>query len=121
VEYEKTGKVERSRKMRNKVNILKRKMRVIARYATVAVILAILAFGVNCIPVTTAFGTGSGLLIEKIIEHRDFFIRLDGYDGDLLCDVNGELGEGNIGLLLLDPSGLLKSLVFEPCRYPTPG
>jgi hypothetical protein len=53
------------------------------------------------------------LLIEKIVEHRDFFARLNGYDEYLLYDVNAELGEGKIGLLLLEPVGLLKSLVFH--------
>jgi hypothetical protein len=52
-------------------------------------------------------------LVEKIVEHRDFFTRLNGYDEDLLCDINDELGEEKIGLLLLDPAEILKSLVFD--------
>jgi hypothetical protein len=52
-------------------------------------------------------------LVEKIVAHRGFFIRFGGYDEDLLCDVNDELGEGTIGLLLMEPAGFLKSIVFN--------
>jgi hypothetical protein len=92
----------------------KTKLHTVTRYAAAASILVSLAFLVNFIPASVASGTSeTGLPIEKIIAHRDFFIRLDGYDGNLLCDVNGEPGEGKIGLLLLEPSGFLKSLIFE--------
>jgi hypothetical protein len=101
-------------------------IRAITRYAAAAAILVSLAFLVNFI--SAASGTAgteksySSLpetisqtpLVEKIVAHRDFFMRFNGYDGDenLLCDVE-ELGEGKIGLLLLEPSGFLKSLVFD--------
>lgn len=96
--------------------MLKTKMRAITRYLSAAAILASLAFLVNFIPVSIASGTSgasSGLLVGKIIEHRDFFTRFDGYDENFLCDVNNDLGENRIGLLLLEPSGFLKSLVFD--------
>jgi hypothetical protein len=96
--------------------MLKTKLRAITRYLTTAAILASLAFLVNFIPTSTASGTSGvsgGLLIEKIIENRDFFTHFDGYDEDFLCDVNSGLGEGRVGLLLLEPSGFLKSLVFD--------
>lgn len=103
-------------------------LRAITRYAAAAAILASLA----CLPnfISASSGTAgteksySSLqtaisqtpLIEKIVANRDFFIRFDGfngYDGNFLCDVNDELGEGNIGFLLLEPAGFLKSLVFD--------
>jgi hypothetical protein len=93
-------------------NMLKARIRTIARYTAAPAILTSLAFLVNFIPASVASGT-SGLPVEKIVEHRDFITRFDGYNGYLLCDVNSELGEGKIGLLLLEPSGFLKSLVFD--------
>ena len=103
----------------------KTKIRTIARYAAAAAILASLACLVNFISASS--GTASTAkshnalpavlsqqtLVEKIVMNRDFFTRFSGYDGDLLCDVNDELGEGSIGLLLLEPIGFLKSLVFD--------
>lgn len=103
----------------------KTKIRTIARYAAAAAILASLACLVNFISASS--GTASTAkshnalpavlsqktLVEKIVMNRDFFTRFSGYDGDLLCDVNDELGEGSIGLLLLEPVGFLKSLVFD--------
>ena len=104
---------------------IKTKIRTIARYAAAAAILASLACLVNFISASS--GTASTAkshnalpavlsqktLVEKIVMNRDFFTRFSGYDGDLLCDVNDELGEGSIGLLLLEPVGFLKSLVFD--------
>ena len=103
----------------------KTKMRSITRYAAAAVILASLACMVNFISASS--GTASmgqsrntlpavlsqKTLVEKIVMDRDFFNRFGGYDGDFLCDVNGELGGETIGLLLLEPAGFLKSLVFD--------
>jgi hypothetical protein len=100
--------------------MLKTKMRVITRYLAVTVVLVSLALFANFISAASGTaGTGlpkAGLLLEKIVEHREFFIRCGGlgnFDDALLCDVNGELGEDRIGLLLLEPSGLLKSLVLD--------
>jgi hypothetical protein len=112
-------KIERSTNMQN---ILKTKMRAITRYLAAVAILVSLACLVNFILVPS--GTASSdlsidkqanvaMLIERIIEHRDFFTRFKGYDEDLLCDVNDNLGESRIGLLLLEPVGFLKSLVFD--------
>jgi hypothetical protein len=103
----------------------KTKVRTVARYAVAAAALASLAFMVNFIwassgtaefrpdalPKTLSPSRRS--LVGKIVEHRDFFTRFNGYDGDLLCDVNSELGEGKIGLLLLEPVGFLKILAFD--------
>jgi hypothetical protein len=97
-------------------------MSTIARYVTAAAILASLACLVNFISASS--GTAESRnelpetlsqtpLVEKIVAHRDFFTRFNGYDEDLLCDVSDELGEGNIGLLLLEPAGFLKSIVFD--------
>jgi hypothetical protein len=84
-----------------------------ARYAVAAAVLVSLALLVNFIPVSTASGT-PGLLVEKIVAHRDFFTRVDvGYDEYLLCDVNDALGENRLGLLLMEPAGFLKSVVFD--------
>jgi hypothetical protein len=103
-------------------NTMRTKIRVIARYAMAAVALASLACMANFISASSSTaesrntlpGTFSQTpLVEKIITLRDFFVRFDGYDGDLLCDVNDEMGKGKVGLLLLEPSGLLKSLVFD--------
>jgi hypothetical protein len=101
------------------------KIRAIARYAAAAAILASLACMVNFISASS--GTASmdksrntlpavlsqKTLVEKIVMDREFFTRFGGYDGDFLCDVNGELGEKTIGLLLLEPVGFLKSVVFD--------
>jgi hypothetical protein len=92
-------------------------IRTIIRYLTAVAVLASLALFVNFISTTTASGTAGlpnlSLPVEKIVAHRDFFVRFDGYDGDFLCDVNDGLGENRIGLLLLESSGFLKSLVFD--------
>ncbi|MDR2179834.1 MAG: hypothetical protein LBP21_05970 [Synergistaceae bacterium] len=105
-------------------NMLKTKMRTITRYLAAAAMLVFLACLANFIlaPSGTA-DTGQPMgsrsngnavqLVEKIIEHRDFFIRFDGHDEDLLCDVNDDLGENRIGLLLLESTGFLKSLVYD--------
>jgi hypothetical protein len=101
-------------------NVLKTKMRAIIRYLTATVFLVSLALAVNFI--SAASGTAetglpkAGLLLEKIVEQREFFIRFDAFDNvkdALLCDVNGDLGENSVGFLLLEPSGFLKSLVFD--------
>jgi len=76
----------------------------------------ILGFFINCFnaaPVTAE----NSLLLEKIVENRDFFVNYDGsdvkdYGGSLLCDIN-DFGANMIGLLLLEPSGFLKSIVFN--------
>jgi hypothetical protein len=99
---------------------LKTKMRAITRYLTATAALVSLALAVNFI--SAASGTAesglskAGLLLEKIVEQRNFFIRFDGLDNfknALLCDVTGDLGENRVGFLLLEPSGFLKSLVFD--------
>jgi hypothetical protein len=108
--------------MQNTIEKKKRMTQTITRYVTTAVALASLACLVNFISASSgtaesrnAFpGTLSQTpLVEKIITLRDFFVHFDGYNGDLLCDVSDTLGEGKVGLLLLEPSGFLKSLVFE--------
>ena len=102
---------------------MKTKIQTISRYAVAAVTLVFLACIVNFIsaPSGTAESRINPLpktlsqksLVEKIVEHRDFFVRFKGNDGDLLCDVDGGFGKGRVGLLLLEPSGFLKSLVFD--------
>ena len=61
-------------------------------------------------------------MLEKVVENRNFFIGYDGgdiddYEASLLCDIN-DFGANMIGLLLLEPSGFLRSLVFnvQPLR-----
>jgi hypothetical protein len=97
-------------------------MSTIARYVTAAAILASLACLVNFISASSGTAESRNALpetlsqtplVEKIVTHRDFFTRLNGYDEDFLCDVSDELGEGKIGLLLLEPAGFLKSVVFD--------
>jgi hypothetical protein len=94
------------------------------RYLTAAALLAVLAFGVNFITAPTdAAGAGNGNgkkpLLEKIVEHRDFFIHPNGLGPDglspeaFLCDINDAIGENRLGLLLLEPSGILRSPVFD--------
>ena len=81
-----------------------------------AAFLVSLALGLNFISAST--GTAkANVLLGKIVENRDFFISYDGsdvndYEKSLLCDVS-DLGANRIGLLLLEPSGFLKSLVFN--------
>jgi hypothetical protein len=103
-------------------NTMRTKRHTIIRYATAAVALASLACMANFISASSSTAESRNTLpgrfsqtplVEKIITLRDFFVRFDEYDSDLLCDVNDEIGEGKIGLLLLEPSGFLKSLVFE--------
>ena len=103
------------------------KIRAITRYLATAMFLVILAFLINLIFAAsgTAGNAGNNFarqknnpLLEKIVIHGDFFIRygghgLESYEESLLCDVNDELGKGKLGLLLLEPSGFLRSLVFE--------
>jgi hypothetical protein len=112
-------------KVEGSTNTMKIKMRTITRYVAAAAILVSLACLVNFISAPSGMaGTEKSHnslpktisqtpLVEKIVAHRDFFIRFNGYDENFLCDVNSELGEGNIGLLLLEPAGFLKSLVFD--------
>jgi len=74
----------------------------------------ILGLFISCFFAAPAIA-GNNLLLGKIVENRDFFIGYQGNDineGSLLCDVNN-LGANRIGLLLLEPSGFLKSLVFN--------
>jgi hypothetical protein len=110
--------------------MMKTKIRATARYGTAAVILAGLALLVNVISVSSGTAStkntektgkysaslpetlASPTLVEKILEYRAFFVRLNGYDKDLVCDIS-DLGENRVGLLLLEPSGFLKSLVFD--------
>jgi hypothetical protein len=105
--------------------MMKTKMRVITQYTAAAAALALLACLVNFISASSGTAStekSSNLLpqalsqtplVERIVEHRDFFIRFDGYDENFLCDLTDALGEGNIGLLLLEPAGFLKSVVFD--------
>jgi hypothetical protein len=100
--------------------MLKTKTRTITQYLTATAVLVPLALAVNFISAASGTaGTGlpkAGLLLEKIVEYREFFIRsggLDNFKDALLCDVNGDLGENRVGLLLLESSGFLKSLVFD--------
>jgi hypothetical protein len=110
------------KKHRKMQNTLKTKIRAITRYAAAAVILTSLACLANFISASSGTAKSHDALpvtfsqdslVEKIVAHRNFFTRFIGYDGDLLCDVNSALGEDKIGLLLLEPVGLLKSLVFD--------
>jgi hypothetical protein len=103
-------------------NTMKTKRHTIIRYAMAAAALASLACMANFISASSGAAESRNLLpgmflqtplVEKIIALRDFFVHFDRYDGDLLCDVNDEMGKGKVGLLLLKPSGFLKSLVFE--------
>jgi hypothetical protein len=106
-------------------NKMKTKMLAITRYAAAAVMLASLACLVNFISASSGTaGTENSSdfmpqapsqtpLVERIVEHRDFFMRFTGYDENFLCDVTDALGDGNIGLLLLEPAGFLKSIVFD--------
>jgi hypothetical protein len=94
------------------------------RYLAAATALGALAFLTNCAVSGTAESRDGprsisqnavpqSSLIEDILSYRDFFIRFEGYEGNFLCDINGELGANRVGLLLLEPSGFLKSLVFK--------
>jgi hypothetical protein len=78
-----------------------------------AVLVFLVVFG------TAASGSaplrGSSALLEDIAAEREFFIRFSfGENGrDILCAVNRDMGKDSVGLLLLEPSGLLKSLVID--------
>ncbi|MCL2009677.1 MAG: hypothetical protein FWG71_03915 [Synergistaceae bacterium] len=70
----------------------------------------------NCVFASPVMA-GNNVLLGKIVENRSFFINSEGSDVDkyeksLLCDVS-DLGANRIGLLLLEPPGFLKSLVFD--------
>ena len=88
----------------------------ISKFLKAVTALASLGFFMNCIYAAPVMAE-TGVLLEKIVENRDFFISseargLNNYDESLLCDIS-ELGADRIGLLLLEPSGFLKSLVFN--------
>jgi hypothetical protein len=108
--------------------MLTTKIRTITRYIAAAAILASLAFLVNFISASSGTAAGTAdyhsalvlpetlsqkTLVEKIVIHRDFFMQLRGYDEHLLCDVSDELGDGTVGVLLLDSAEFLKSIVFD--------
>jgi hypothetical protein len=105
--------------------------RTMIRYIGAAATLTFLALLTNFVSVpkdaggTSASDKDGGLnfeyapsetLIEDIVSNRDFFVRMESdrvYGEDLLCDVNGELGRDRIGMLLMDPMGIVKSVVFD--------
>ena len=103
------------------------KIRALMRYLAATAVLVLLAFLTNFILAESGTAENAeknfarpkvNTLLEKIVTHRDFFIRYDGhgldkYEESLLCDVNDELGEGNLGILLLEPPGFLRSVVFK--------
>ena len=85
-----------------------------SKYLTMMAVLASLGFLMNCFFASPAMAE-TGVLLEKIVENRDFFTNSGGlgnYEESLLCDIS-DLGGDRIGLLLLEPSGILKSLVFN--------
>jgi hypothetical protein len=60
--------------------------------------------------------SSNSTLFRDIVMDRELFIRFDfgGSERDILCGVNREVGrKGSVGLLLLEPSGILKSLVID--------
>jgi hypothetical protein len=54
-------------------------------------------------------------LFTDIVENRELFIHFDfgNYERDTLCAVNREVGKDSVGLLLLESSGILKSLLID--------
>jgi hypothetical protein len=55
-------------------------------------------------------------IVEKVIQHRQFFARLGGYDDYLLCDVE-RVSEERIGLVLLSAVGFERHLVFDVTNH----
>jgi hypothetical protein len=59
--------------------------------------------------------TANSTLFADIVAERELFTRFDfgRYERHTLCGLNRKLGENRIGLLLLEPSGILKSPVID--------
>jgi len=96
---------------------MERKMEMFKTKIVFLVMLGVFINGLFAAPVTA----GNNSLLRKVVENSDFFISYDGrgvydYEGSLLCDVS-DLGTNRIGLLLLKPSGVLKSLVFDRVTF----
>jgi hypothetical protein len=54
-------------------------------------------------------------VVDAVIRHRDFLLNFDGYDDHLLYDlreIRDRLGHTRMGVILLDPSGVGKTLVI---------
>jgi hypothetical protein len=54
-------------------------------------------------------------LFTDIVANREFFVQFDfgGHERDTLCAVNGEMGKDTVGLLLMEPAGILNSLLID--------
>jgi hypothetical protein len=59
--------------------------------------------------------SSNSTLFTDIVANRELFIRFDfdRHAGNTLCAVNREVGTDAIGLLLLEPSGILESLIID--------
>ena len=59
--------------------------------------------------------SSNSTLFTDIVENRELIIRLDfgNYERDTLCAVNREVGNDSVGLLLLESSGIMKSLLID--------
>jgi hypothetical protein len=59
--------------------------------------------------------SSNSTLFTDIVENRELFIRFDfgNYERDTLCAVNREVEKDSVGLLLLESSGIMKSLLID--------
>ena len=60
--------------------------------------------------------SSNSTLFTDIVENRELIIRFDfgSYERDTLCAVNRDVEKESVGLLLLESSGILKSLLIDP-------
>jgi hypothetical protein len=59
--------------------------------------------------------SSNSTLFADIVTNRELFVQFNfgGYERDTLCAVNQEMGKDTVGLLLLEPSGILNSLLID--------
>lgn len=80
------------------------------KFVKTLILLSVLA----AVPNAPCVAADSALL-EDIAAERELFVRFEfgENDRDILCAINRKVGKDSVGLLLLEPSGLLKSLVID--------
>jgi hypothetical protein len=80
------------------------------KFMKVLIFLSVLASVPN-VPCSAA----DSRLFKDITAERELFVRFrfGENERDILCAVNRDMGKDSVGLLLLEPSGFLKSLVID--------